>query len=238
MSNNSTQSFGFIPLGSGGGTPPTTPNWQAVTNAGNTTNKDIFVKDGSGNDYLRVDKTNNRYFLGNGASLRGISADSAGQTYVFGEDTGVKIVLSGGGTPSMAFTGTTLYQFSDGIAPYASGLYQAVVLNTTPTPDELQIQPKDMVPVVTKLGIAYTATADDCVILARPASAITNTTITLPTAGILPGKRFYVKKVGGSVNVILDPTGAATIDGAATKTISTLYECIQVTFDGANYWII
>lgn len=233
-----TQSFGFGG-GGGGSTPPATPTWQAVTDVGSTTTDDIFVIDGFSQNYLQVDKASNIYFLGDGNSGRGIYIDATAQNYIFGPSGlgDININLNGVGTPSMTFNGTTLYQFNDSIADYASGAYQAVVLHTTGIPS-LQIQPKDMVPEQT-VTADYTATVDDCIINVNTTGASAPINITLPdsSSGILPGKRFFIKWGTGTFDVNVYTT-SGDLDGAGGYTLPVVNTSIEVVWDGINYWIL
>jgi hypothetical protein len=62
-------------------------------------------------------------------------------------------------------------------------------------------------------------------------------TLTLPTAAA--GKVVIVKKVDtGAGNVTLDPPGAVTIDGAATKVLYHQYETMTCVSDGTNWFIV
>lgn len=64
-------------------------------------------------------------------------------------------------------------------------------------------------------------------------------TVTLPEAGGYKGKRFHIKKVDATANlVIVDGYSAETIDGQAAQTITTQYECITVVSDGTQWWIV
>ena len=62
-------------------------------------------------------------------------------------------------------------------------------------------------------------------------------TLTLPAAA--SGKVVIVKKVDtGAGNVTLDPPGAVTIDGAATKVLYHQYETMTCVSDGTNWFIV
>ena len=50
------------------------------------------------------------------------------------------------------------------------------------------------------------------------------------------GRIFVFKKIAGANNLIV--TGSQTIDGAVSKTISTLYESIVIQSDGTPWFII
>ncbi len=94
-----------------------------------------------------------------------------------------------------------------------------------------------LVSVVTKMNIDYTATINDDVIL-MSTGAITRT-ISLPTAAILVGKRYYIKKIdSGAGQVVLDPNGLETIDGDTAPNITAQYESFTLFSDGSNWHIV
>lgn len=77
------------------------------------------------------------------------------------------------------------------------------------------------------IGVTYTATGAVAVNL--PAAA---------TCGA--GKVFHVKDEGGNAqtnNITIDGNAAETIDGAATKVISTNYGCYSLITDGSNWFV-
>lgn len=91
----------------------------------------------------------------------------------------------------------------------------------------------DLVNIISKSS-AYTlgtvATDELCLVTGT-------TTITLPTAVGCAGKCYAVKRTGTGV-VTVDTTSAQTIDGAATVTLDTQYDCLAVVSDGANWSVI
>ncbi len=92
--------------------------------------------------------------------------------------------------------------------------------------------------VVSKTG-AYTLTDSDYTVLADLTS--TAFTLTLPTAVGRTGKEFVLKDWKGQSatrNLTIATTSSQTIDGAASKTISTNYNSIKVISDGANWAVI
>lgn len=62
-------------------------------------------------------------------------------------------------------------------------------------------------------------------------------TVTLPDAADSMGFHYSVKKTvaANSVNVV---ALSGTIDGTATHSIATQYNCFRYTSDGSNYWIV
>lgn len=52
-------------------------------------------------------------------------------------------------------------------------------------------------------------------------------------------KILNIKKIDSSANTVtIDPDGSATIDGSATKTLTTQYESIMIQWDGTNWYKI
>ena len=67
------------------------------------------------------------------------------------------------------------------------------------------------------------------------------TSLTLPTAQTVSGRTIIVKDAGGNAatnNITIDTEGAQTIDGAATKVISTNYDSVKLYCDGSNWFLI
>lgn len=90
-------------------------------------------------------------------------------------------------------------------------------------------------PAPTTVTAPYLALATDRTILATASAALT---ISLPTAAGRAGKRYTIKKMDSSANVVtIDPNGAETIDGAATHGLTTQYARVTIESNGAN-WII
>lgn len=64
-------------------------------------------------------------------------------------------------------------------------------------------------------------------------------TIVLPPLAISFGRELLVKKIDATANtVVLDGTGAETIDGAATRTLSAQYAFIRVAAGITDWHII
>lgn len=64
-------------------------------------------------------------------------------------------------------------------------------------------------------------------------------TLTLPSAAEITGRVYTVKKIDASGNsVTIDPAGSETIDGAATKVLSTQWQSFTFQSNGANLFIL
>jgi len=63
-------------------------------------------------------------------------------------------------------------------------------------------------------------------------------TITLPTASGINGRVYLIRKLDSSANTVtIDGYSSETINGAATKVLSTQYATAEIISDGAN-WIV
>lgn len=89
--------------------------------------------------------------------------------------------------------------------------------------------------VATKTASATLTTAEQTVIGNGTAGSIT---LTLPTAVGNTGKTYHIKRIHASNSVVVDPNGAQTIDGAATKTLGSQYAELSIFSDGANWLIL
>ncbi len=66
----------------------------------------------------------------------------------------------------------------------------------------------------------------------------TLTTLSLESAALFPYRELVIKDVSGAANtnnIVIDPYGSETIDGAATKTINTAYGSIRLFSDGVKW---
>jgi hypothetical protein len=59
---------------------------------------------------------------------------------------------------------------------------------------------------------------------------------TLPAASSVPGRRYTVIKTSGSNNLTITPTGADTINGAATLVLTTVNSAARLISDGTSNW--
>jgi hypothetical protein len=82
----------------------------------------------------------------------------------------------------------------------------------------------------------YTA-SDECLILANATAG--NITVNLPAAANVVRRHYIVKKTDASGNTVtINPAGSETIDGAATKVLSTQYAVADFVCDGTSWHII
>ena len=64
-------------------------------------------------------------------------------------------------------------------------------------------------------------------------------TMTLPQAALVPGRIYVFKRINSGANaVIVDPSGAETIDGAATYTLSAQWNSVTIMSNGTAWFII
>ncbi|MDO9187235.1 MAG: hypothetical protein Q7W13_14565 [Bacteroidia bacterium] len=80
---------------------------------------------------------------------------------------------------------------------------------------------------------AYTLTASDDIV-----SVTGTTTITLPTAVGIAGRKYTVKNIDAATTVTVSANGAETIDGAPTKLLALQYQYLTVLSDGSNWLIV
>ncbi|MCE9540323.1 MAG: hypothetical protein K8R85_14060, partial [Bacteroidetes bacterium] len=82
-------------------------------------------------------------------------------------------------------------------------------------------------------SLAYTLTAADDVV------AVTGTTtIMLPTAVGIAGRKYTIKNIDAATTVTVSASGAETIDGAPTKPLVVQYQYLTLLSDGANWLIV
>jgi hypothetical protein len=64
-------------------------------------------------------------------------------------------------------------------------------------------------------------------------------TMALPPAALVPGRIYAFKRVNSGANaVVVDPSGAETIDGAATYTLSAQWNSVTIMSNGTAWFII
>jgi hypothetical protein len=82
----------------------------------------------------------------------------------------------------------------------------------------------------------YTMTGAEQVLLAD--TTLANVTITLPAASACDGSHFTIKKVVSANLLTVAAQGGSTIDGAASQTLVSAYDSIDIVSDGSNWYII
>ena len=64
-------------------------------------------------------------------------------------------------------------------------------------------------------------------------------TMTLPPAALVPGRIYAFKRINSGANaVVIDPSGAETIDGATTYTLSAQWNSVTIMNNGIAWFII
>lgn len=82
------------------------------------------------------------------------------------------------------------------------------------------------------------AITDDMYIILVDASA-GDVTLTLPAASAQPGRVIEIKKIDSSTNqVIIDPSGADTIEGESTLELLFYGEAVPIVSDGISEWSV
>jgi hypothetical protein len=90
--------------------------------------------------------------------------------------------------------------------------------------------------LATKTG-AYTLTTLDYTVLGNANTA--SFSLTLPTSVGATGQVYIIKKVDSTANTVtILTTSSQTIDGSASKVLSSQYDGFQLQSDGANWMII
>ncbi len=88
-------------------------------------------------------------------------------------------------------------------------------------------------PIRTITDATYTIVNTDSLVLVDATSAAA--TITLPKT--VKERVLTVKKIDNVNTVTIDTTGSETIDGSATKVLSTQYDSLTMACDGSDWWI-
>ena len=88
-------------------------------------------------------------------------------------------------------------------------------------------------------SVSATTTAlytDDTILVDATGAA---RTVNLPAATNQTGKRYTIKKIDASVNAVtVDPSGAETVDGAATYPLVVQYQSVTCQSDGTTWWVL
>jgi len=202
--------------------------------------------------------TNAALYIENGNTLLGATSGSVGigvtsPTYKL-EAGGIVKLGDGASTPDQ----TSIVDIMDGSLTYALRVWDdnnlvtprfavkrtgesffstgSVGIGSTLPNSTLEVAGSFATALATKTT-AYTVTASDSIIYADATSA--GFIVTLPTAVGITGRQYTIKKIDSTANAVtVDPTGAETIDGAATYSLGTQWKYLTVVSNGANWGII
>ena len=87
---------------------------------------------------------------------------------------------------------------------------------------------------VSAVSANTTLTNSNQVVLVNTTSGNITITLPTPTAGII----INIKKIDSSLNNIVITPPSGTIDGTATRNVTTQYSSVTITSDGTNFWLI
>ena len=85
----------------------------------------------------------------------------------------------------------------------------------------------------------YTAAANDFLIVLTNLTA--SRTITVDATKVKEGKQYIIKDEtgnAGSNNIVIDPAGSQTIDGATTQSVNANYSTIKIYSNGTNWFTL
>ncbi|MFQ6615863.1 MAG: hypothetical protein ACE5HZ_03710 [Fidelibacterota bacterium] len=90
--------------------------------------------------------------------------------------------------------------------------------------------------VTTTIG-SYTISASDYLILVNNT---TTTSVTLPTAVGIKGRRYIIKRIGATAAMYVNvyPSGTETIDGGASTSVNEQWNWVEIISDGSNWLVI
>lgn len=192
----------------------------AVFDVTNSTNADV----------LYVDQYHGNLRFGNAASAGTSNTATFGGTnflFISNSKQGMKIYDGFGYEAFQAFG-----QNGGEVAFYDESGNNFAVLGD----NGLQAVKGGLTTTVTSQSVNYSvANADSTVLVAA-----TGKVVTLPsaTAGYGAGRQFTVKLTASGTCTITNATGAQTIDGALSYTLSAQYKYVTVQSDGANWNVI
>jgi hypothetical protein len=222
LGNLDFKAIGALTISGGSVTP--TQNWHVVDTEGSAASDDL--------DTIAVTNVTDGFIL----FLR--QANDA-RDVTIKHDTG-NIKCPGGVDIALADTTQVVVLIYDGTLSKwlasTPSVANAGLINKSNTWAAEQIFTKAERHAYTSVSTATTLDATHNVVDVDASSAAI--TITLPTAVGINGREYVIRKLDSSGNAVtVDGNGAETINGAATKALSTQYETVHIMSDGAN-WII
>lgn len=234
---------------------------QLLVNAGTpatiTDYQNVIVGKGNTNSYAQLNIQNTYSAANNSASSDVVATSDNGNESTNFIDMGINSgtntttgILGGGNTAYLYSTGNNfaignataskdIMIFTGGTGASnermrINGSGNVGIGNTNPT-STLSVAGSTAHSIVTKTA-NYTATASDYSILVNNSGAAT---ITLPVASTAAGRVYNIKKISGVLNnVVIDPNGSETIDGALTRTLTMQYEAVIIQCDGTSWYIL
>jgi NADPH-dependent ferric siderophore reductase len=113
--------------------------------------------------------------------------------------------------------------------------YEAITIQSDGT-NWYALSREKVVPTTSKTG-AYTATANDHTILCDATGGAF--TVALPAAATAAGRVYAIKKTDAGANAVtIDPSGAETIDGGATKALADQNDSALIICNGTAWFIL
>ncbi len=146
------------------------------------------------------------------------------------------LTITGGGTSTYMRGDGSAASFVNGVraATVSGGTSSVALIASGNTIDNAIWQIQNQVKASSAFAIktaSYTAVAADNTLACNGTF-----TLTLPSTGIVAGKRYLIKNTGtGKITIIVSSGG--TIDGAPSFEILTQWSGAEFTFDGTNYLI-
>jgi hypothetical protein len=195
--------------------------------AGTSASSDVVATANNGNE------TTNFVDMGiNGGSYTGGVMGAANDSYLYNQGQNF-LIGTGTAAKSLVFmTGGTTQATNERMRIDGAG---NVGIGTTGATSTLQVNGSQALSITTKTA-NYTATASDYTIVCNNAGTIT---ITLPAAAGCSGRVYVVKKISAALNnVTVDGNAAETIDGAATRVLTTQYESVMIQSNGTSWFIL
>jgi len=196
------------------------------SNAGTNASSDVVATSNNGTESVNyIDMGINS---GSNTSSGVIGGANTGYLYTTGNDFAIGNATSGKNL--LFFTGGTAAA-NEAMRIDASG---NVGVGTTSPTSTFQNTGSFSQNIATKTG-SYSLTASDYTIICNNSA---NRNMNLPTAVGIAGRIYVIKKISASYTITITAIGSETIDGAASKTLTTQYSQMTVQSDGSNWYVI
>lgn len=206
------------------------------------TNNYILSSDASGNASWVNPSTLANSEFSDGGNFIYLADDSGAETIIIGSTTeaNADIILGANGNVVFNEQGNDsdfrIEGVSQGNLLFADASTNRIGVNTASPNSSLQVSGSLSLPFKS-INDSYTATALDHTIAVDCTSG--NITISLPSASGITGRIYVFKKTDSSTNkIVLDGSGAQTIDGSGTYDIVKQYQSLTVQSTGSNWLIL